>query len=215
MYVKSTFDGVSTLPASFIFRYADRANVLTATNAGIGVVAIAAAQNGWVVLSATLIVFSASLDHVDGWVARTYCSSDKEARAFGQHLDTLADVVDFSIAPVVLLSTLSGGSTFAVLAAVFFVLTGIGRLAHFEIVGAEGGRKYIGLPTTYAAYFLCFPLVFNALGILHTSMLSVIFILAGVLQVADITVTKPTYIITLVAMPAIYLVTLTIAFLSL
>ncbi|MEM5583792.1 CDP-alcohol phosphatidyltransferase family protein [Roseibium sp. AS2] len=199
------------MPATFLTRYVDRANSLTAANAALGILAISAALGGWVSLAATLIVIAASLDHIDGWIARRYCGNDREARQFGGHLDTLADVVDFSLAPVILLLAVSGLTWITISAAVFFVLTGIGRLAHFEIVGAEGGRRYIGLPTTYAAYLLCFPVVLTAFGFLPAEFLPAFYVVAGALQIANATIIKPPYFITVLFMPAAYLTALVVA----
>jgi CDP-diacylglycerol--serine O-phosphatidyltransferase len=189
---------------TFLGAYADWANGLTAFNAALGVLSVSAALAGNVLLAAALIVAAHVVDHLDGWVARRYGAANPSARQFGGHLDTLADVVDFSVAPAVALIVATGNTTASVAVALLFVIAGVGRLAHFEIVGAEGGRRYAGLPTTYAAYLGAIALVLVDVGLIAPTACLVLFSALALLQVANITILKPSYPVTLGLMPVLF-----------
>lgn len=83
--------------ARMSLRVAERlgvADVITLANATLGVVAMAAAVLGEVVLVAQLILLAAVADGLDGIVARTYGGTE-----VGPYLDSMADIVSFGTAP--------------------------------------------------------------------------------------------------------------------
>lgn len=195
-------------PFTFLLAYADWANGLTALNVALGMLSVSAALSGHVTLAAALIVAAHVVDHLDGWVARRYGNANLPARQFGGHLDTLADVVDFSLAPAVALIVATGNAAVGVAVALLFVVAGVGRLAHFEIVGAEGGRRYAGLPTTYAAYLGAIALVLVDAELIGSTACLAFFGALALLQIASITILKPTYPVTLGLMPGLFAVLL-------
>lgn len=77
------------------------ADVVTTTNAGLGVVAAAVASLD-VQLAARLILLAAILDAIDGLLARTFGGT-----ATGEYLDSLADVASFGVAPALVVTVLA------------------------------------------------------------------------------------------------------------
>lgn len=77
------------------------ADVVTATNAGLGFVAAAVASID-VHLAARLILLGAILDALDGLLARRYGGT-----ASGEYLDSLADVASFGVAPALIVTVLA------------------------------------------------------------------------------------------------------------
>lgn len=70
------------------------ADVMTLANATVGVVAMAAAVLGEVVLVAQLILLAAVADGLDGIIARTHGGTE-----VGPYLDSMADIVSFGTVP--------------------------------------------------------------------------------------------------------------------
>ena len=102
-------------------------------------------------VSCWLILLSAVLDLLDGWVARM----TRTESYFGAQYDSLADLVAFGVAPAVLiytrLSDMENQVTAEVIATVF-VICGALRLARFNVqkTGAEK-KSFTGLPIPAAA----------------------------------------------------------------
>lgn len=139
-------------------------NLVTILGLCAGLTAIRFAFVGRFDLAAGLIVFAAVIDGFDGLLARKLDA----ASPIGAELDSLADFVDFGVAPaiVVYLSVLSGtgdlGWTFALVFAVCCCL----RLARFNVnrdVPLEGRAHFVGVPAPAGALLGLLP-VFLTLG---------------------------------------------------
>ena len=109
--------------------------------------------------AALLIIFAMFFDTIDGRVARL----TKTQSAIGVQLDSLADVVSFGVAPVVLVHRWSVGSlgTLGTLACFAYLACGVIRLARFNVLttGTGGapkkpGKWILGLPIPGAAGIL-------------------------------------------------------------
>jgi CDP-diacylglycerol--serine O-phosphatidyltransferase len=97
-----------------------------------------------------LIVLAAILDVFDGAIARL----TKSASAFGMHLDSLADLVAFGVAPALMAYHAYGEDTprLAPTVCSLYALCGALRLARFNVQAAREERKsFLGLPIPGAA----------------------------------------------------------------
>lgn len=145
------------------------------------------------------IVFAAFLDGIDGRVARLLKASSK----FGAELDSLADFVNFGVAPAFLIYNwgLSSSKSFGWICVMMFALASALRLARFNAALDEEKPRwqsnyFVGVPTPAAAIAVMLPLYVESSGIVDVRanpMLvraTLIYILLiGVLMVS----TVPTY----------------------
>jgi CDP-diacylglycerol--serine O-phosphatidyltransferase len=127
---------------------------MTVVNAALGFAASAAVlvEPG---LAARLVLLAAVADGADGVLARRFGGT-----AFGEHLDSLADVASFSVAPalfVVAVAFDAWGETTATLVAVavgaLFAAMGVVRLGLYTVHDPTGPVT-VGVPTTLAATIL-------------------------------------------------------------
>lgn len=114
--------------------------------------------------AAVLLIFAMLFDVLDGRIARL----TKTQSQFGLHLDSLADVISFGVAPGLLVYkwALFRHPTFGMATAFIYVAAGVIRLARFNTLtvsaDAKGPGKYIvGLPIPPAACILVSLLVVN------------------------------------------------------
>jgi CDP-diacylglycerol--serine O-phosphatidyltransferase len=131
-------------------------NLVTGANLVFGMLSVAASVEGRYVDAAWWICYAVLTDRIDGFVARRL----KATSELGVQLDSFADMLNFGVAPAVLVYTalgsapglpfgggweraaLIGGCAAWVLAAVF-------RLARYNVVAGQGPVDvFFGAPTT-------------------------------------------------------------------
>lgn len=117
------------------------ANLVTSVGLGAGFGALLVTRDS-VALAAALVGVAASLDAVDGMLARRWGGD----RAFGGQLDSLSDIVCFGVVPAATLwwAVLQPLSTLGLLASGVLVVAGAWRLARFHLV--QHPARYVGLP---------------------------------------------------------------------
>jgi CDP-diacylglycerol--serine O-phosphatidyltransferase len=114
------------------------------------------------------IVFAALLDGIDGRVARLLKASSR----FGAELDSLADFVNFGVAPAFLVFNWGLGSLKSLgwICVMIFALASALRLARFNVAIEEEHPKwqaafFIGMPTPAAAIVVLLPIFIEHLGV--------------------------------------------------
>lgn len=114
------------------------------------------------------IVFAAMLDGVDGRIARLLKASSR----FGAELDSLADFVNFGVAPAVLIFAwgLDDLKSIGWICVMIFALASALRLARFNVAIDDGKPKwqsnyFTGMPTPAAAIVVLLPVCLAELGI--------------------------------------------------
>jgi CDP-diacylglycerol---serine O-phosphatidyltransferase len=100
------------------------------------------------------IAIAFACDLFDGRFARLFRRSEDEEH-FGVEIDSLADVISFGVAPPLCLVHVATAATGAergalLIAALFYVLCIVTRLAHFNVFQAGTGG-FIGLPSNMPA----------------------------------------------------------------
>jgi len=144
-------------------------NLVTLLALCAGLTAIRLAVENRLDLALAAIVFAALLDGIDGRVARML----KGTSRFGAELDSLADFVNFGVAPALLLyfwglNELKSAGWIAAL--VFSICAGL-RLARFNVMiddpnkPAWAGKFFTGLPAPAGAITALLPVYVNFLGI--------------------------------------------------
>ena len=144
-------------------------NVITLLAICAGLTAIRLSNEGRMELAVAAIVFAAVLDGLDGRVARMIKGQSK----FGAELDSLADFVNFGVAPGLILyfwqlHELGNGGW---IAAVVFAISGGLRLARFNATmddpnkPAFAANYFTGVPAPAGAITVLLPIYFAFLGV--------------------------------------------------
>lgn len=145
--------------------------LFTFANALFGFLSVIKTLEDQFIAAAWCIVFAAIMDFFDGRIARLLGT----ATYVGRELDSLCDAVSFCFAPAILMYSWSLWSLGSVGLAVLglFLCCGLFRLARFNVLHANQTDYFIGLPTTFAAFFVA-QLVLNeswlARSILHAAL---------------------------------------------
>lgn len=145
------------------------------------------------------IVFAALLDGIDGRVARLLKASSR----FGAELDSLADFVNFGVAPAFLIFNWGLGDLKSLgwICVMIFALASALRLARFNVAVDEEHPKwqaayFIGMPTPAAAIVVLLPIFIGQLGFegFRSSPIMLNLVLAYTLVIAFMMVsTIPTF----------------------
>ena len=129
-------------------------NLITLGNLFCGLVAIVFSLNNNLYFAGTFIFFGAILDFFDGLSARLL----KVSSEIGKHLDSMADMVTFGVAPgmimfqMIKLSNIDENSYIAYIGFIITIFSAI-RLAKFNL-DTKQTSSFIGLPTPAAAIFI-------------------------------------------------------------
>lgn len=124
-------------------------------------------------LAIAAIVLAAVLDGIDGRVARLL----KATSRFGAELDSLADFVNFGVAPAIIIFTWALGDlrTPGWIIVLIFAICAALRLARFNVSldAAENpawkSNYFVGVPAPAGALLLMLPLYVENLGLLHAA----------------------------------------------
>ena len=120
-------------------------------------------------LAVTMVLIAAFLDGIDGRVARLL----KAQSRFGVQMDSLADIINFGIAPalVLYLYMLDQAGSFGWIASLVYAIAAALRLARFN-VSAESPAKarwqalfFVGVPAPAGALIVFLPVYLGFLGL--------------------------------------------------
>ena len=173
-------------------------NFFTLLGLCAGLTSIRMAIEGRWELALAAIVFAAMLDGIDGRVARLLKASSR----FGAELDSLADFVNFGVAPAILIFTWGLGSLKSIgwICVLIFALASALRLARFNVAIDDDKPKwqsnyFMGMPTPAAAIVVLLPVYLEHLGLdLREQSWTLHGVLAYTLAIAFMMVSQiPTY----------------------
>jgi CDP-diacylglycerol--serine O-phosphatidyltransferase len=144
-------------------------NLITLLALCAGLTAIRLAVENKLELALAAIVFAALLDGIDGRVARLL----KGTSRFGAELDSLADFVNFGVAPALILYFwgLHELKSAGWIAAMVFAICGGLRLARFNVMidnpnkPAWAGNFFTGIPAPAGAITVLLPIYLNFLDV--------------------------------------------------
>ena len=144
-------------------------NLITLLALCAGLTAIRVAVEGRLELALAAIVFAALLDGIDGRVARML----KGTSRFGAELDSLADFVNFGVAPALILYFwgLHELQSAGWIAAIIFAICAGLRLARFNVMiddpnkPAWAGNFFTGIPAPAGAITVLLPIYLYFLGV--------------------------------------------------
>jgi len=181
-----------TRSAASQFRWANLLTYLAVSAAAVGVAFTdGPATRFW---GGAGMAIAIAFDLFDGRFARLFPRTDDEQR-IGVEIDSLADVISFGLAPAVCLfrvaTTPDGfGWVFVLLAALFYLLCIVTRLAHFNVFQAGTGG-FIGLPSTMP------PLVYTImlLWVPGPALVTTALVLGGIVAVGPFRIPRPNRVV--------------------
>ncbi len=146
-------------------------NVVTLLALCAGLTAIRLATEQKFELALAAVVFAALLDGIDGRIARML----KGTSRFGAELDSLADFVNFGVAPALILYMwgLNEFKSLGWIASLVFALCAALRLARFNVMAEDPNRPawtgnfFVGIPAPAGAITVLLPLYAQFLGVTH------------------------------------------------
>jgi len=154
------------IPYKFIPLWKLFPNMVTIIGICVGFIAIKYAIDGRFIFSTILILVAAFIDGIDGGIARMLKATSK----LGAELDSLADFLNFGIAPALIIYTWSlkfleiKGLGLSI--ALFYTICCAVRLARFNLSHnlpnkkrKEAQKIFIGIPSTIAGILVLLPLM--------------------------------------------------------
>lgn len=143
-----------------------------------GLTGIRLAIEGRFELAVVAVVFAAVLDGLDGRVARFL----KSATSFGEQLDSLADFVNFGVAPamIVYMWSLHDLRSLGWIVALFFAICGCLRLARFNIMLEDPNRPdwhvdyFVGVPAPAGALLVLLPVYLGLLDVDQSTFMTIV-----------------------------------------
>jgi CDP-diacylglycerol--serine O-phosphatidyltransferase len=138
------------------------------------------------------LLWAMVFDWSDGRIARRMPGRATEQRAFGLQLDSLVDIVTYSVAPALLLLRVGQLGPWFVPGAFVVLATGVLRLSYFNVFGPldESTSRGLSLDNNLLALGLLF-VVEPLLGRAHFAVvLYAVLMVCGALNVASITTPK-------------------------
>ena len=140
-------------------------NLVTLAALSMGLTSIRFASEGKFEVAVVAVIVAAVLDGLDGRIARAIRGTSR----FGAELDSLADFVDFGVAPALILyfSSLQQIKSFGWFATLIFSIAAALRLARFNVMlddpdkPAWHGNFFTGMPAPAGAIVGLLPLYFH------------------------------------------------------
>jgi CDP-diacylglycerol--serine O-phosphatidyltransferase len=126
----------------------------------------------------TMVLFAAFLDGIDGRLARMMKATSK----FGAQMDSLADIVNFGVAPALVLYAfvLDQARSLGWIAALIYVIAAGLRLARFnvmaerEVKASWQSEYFVGVPAPAGAMLVLLPMYLGLLGLAPDRVVAVV-----------------------------------------
>lgn len=131
------------------------------------------------------LLWAVFFDWTDGIIARRMKGRTEEQKLFGAQLDSLIDIVSFSICPAVVLLSYGQFSPWFLPGAFVIVGAGALRLSYFNVFGLAGKSTYMGMAIDNNGIILAFAFLFNRL-IGQTAFAIVLYLLIMALAILNV-----------------------------
>jgi len=109
------------------------------------------------------ILWAVFFDWCDGLIARRIQGRTQQQRAVGVQLDSLIDVVSFSVCPAIVLLSYGHYNPWFIPGAFVILSTGVLRLSYFNVFGLADKSTYTGLALDNNVLVLAFVFLFEGL----------------------------------------------------
>lgn len=171
-------------------------NVITVLAICAGLTGVRLAFENRYELAVGMVLLAAFLDGIDGRVARLLKATSK----FGAQMDSLADIVNFGVAPALVLYVfiLDQARSFGWIAALIYAIAAGLRLARFNVMSERETKAtwqteyFVGVPAPAGAMLVLLPVYAGFLGLAPSAVFaysaSVYTVLIGFLLVSRLPV---------------------------
>ena len=144
-------------------------NIITVLAICAGLSGVRLAFDGRYEMAVGMVLLAAFLDGIDGRVARLLKATSK----FGAQMDSLADIVNFGVAPalVVYVYALGQARSFGWIAALVYAIAMCMRLARFNVMDERKTKApwqseyFVGVPAPAGAMLVMLPVYLGFLGV--------------------------------------------------
>lgn len=119
------------------------------------------------------MIWAVVFDWTDGWIAQKMKGRTENELAFGGYLDGFIDIVDYGVAPAIILMSYGKFKPIFLIGAFFILATSAIRLSHFSVFGLSRESKYTGLSLDNNSIIFVFLFLFE--NVLSYGVFSVIF----------------------------------------
>lgn len=184
----------STAHSKHFIGFLDRSVILTYIGIAFSVVGICIVFCGDIKWSLICLISAGICDVLDGTVARACGRRTDEEKMYGIQIDSLADAVSFVALPAAIMFGMGHTDVVSIAVCVFFVLAGLIRLAHFNVMASISEQdSFTGLPVTSSCVLI--PLLWLLSryldGIAMGAIADVALVLTAILFVSRIQIRKP------------------------
>lgn len=174
--------------------------ILTYVGLSVSVFGISLAINGNIKLAMICLLTSGFCDMFDGKIARRKKNRTRQEKKFGIQIDSLCDLICFSVLPAFMGYCMGGNNVLKIFSAITIVLAAVIRLGYFNVIEderqdntEENRSNFIGLPVTTVAFIL--PVTYVASHYsshnLSPTFFQLVLIVLSVLFLSKIKVRKP------------------------
>ncbi|MDP2122064.1 MAG: CDP-diacylglycerol--serine O-phosphatidyltransferase [Hoeflea sp.] len=144
-------------------------NLITVLAICAGMTGIRLAFENNIQMAVAMVLIAAFLDGIDGRVARLLKAQSK----FGAQMDSLADIINFGVAPALVLYVfiLDQARSFGWIAAIVFAVAAGLRLARFNVISESPNRSawqsyyFVGVPAPAGALLVLLPVYLGIMGL--------------------------------------------------
>ncbi len=182
----------SSTPVSIVSFAKDLPNICSLAGLLCAVLSMYYAIIGLFAAAMIGLIWAVFFDWSDGIIARHLQGRNDKQREFGGQLDSLIDIVSFSICPAIILLSYGRFSPWFIPGAFIIVATGVLRLSYFNVFGLVEEATYMGLALDNNVIILVFAFLLN--GIISTTAFSIflyiLLMLLAALNVASIKTPK-------------------------
>lgn len=148
-------------------------NLITVLAICAGLTGVRLAFEGRYELAVAMVLAAAFLDGIDGRIARMMKATSK----FGAQMDSLADIVNFGVAPALVLYVfiLDQARSLGWIAALIYAIAASLRLARFNVMDEREPKAkwqseyFVGVPAPAGAFLVLLPVYLGFLGVAPTS----------------------------------------------
>lgn len=177
----------------------NRSVILTYISLVSSVIGIAFAMEERFLISLLCILISGCCDMFDGRIARKMTGRTDDEKSFGIQIDSLCDLICFTVLPAIIAYNLGGNKILAVASGAALILCGVIRLGFFNVMAineantnSNGEHIYHGLPVTATALIVPFLFIFrNLFGELFPLFFSLGLLVVSLLYILNFTIVKP------------------------